>query len=108
MTRIGILAFMHSLELLRSPSGHTLEERDDEGEDSQRSERSDTNQGESPERLSGGGSAPTGERVVDLRRARQGRDGASGSRDGSGTSLQESAFLGERAATPQQLHRAGK
>jgi hypothetical protein len=34
-----------------SPSGQTLEERDDQGENSQRSKRSDANQGESPERL---------------------------------------------------------
>jgi hypothetical protein len=46
-----MLAFMHSLELLRSRSGETLEERDDEGEDSHRTKRSEPNQGESPEWL---------------------------------------------------------
>jgi hypothetical protein len=34
-----------------SLSGQPLDERDDQGEESQRSKRSDPNQGESPERL---------------------------------------------------------
>jgi hypothetical protein len=33
------------------PSGQTLEERDDEGENPHRSQRPEPNQGESPERL---------------------------------------------------------
>jgi hypothetical protein len=46
-----MLAFMHLLELLSSRSGQTLQERDDQGEDSHRSKRPEPNQRELPERL---------------------------------------------------------
>jgi hypothetical protein len=43
--------FMHFSSAAWQPSGQTLEERDDQGEKSQRSKRSEPNEGESPERL---------------------------------------------------------